>query len=104
MLTYWYRRRSPTPEQLDEDTILESTRPYVEGDASDECEEEVEYSDLEKYYNKLPDEYELENEVQQDSGEDSGEDGDGDGDEGSSEDSGEDDESDDDLSSVELDG
>ncbi|KAG9381552.1 hypothetical protein A1F94_007206 [Pyrenophora tritici-repentis] len=43
----------------DADIELEGDKPYVKGDDSDECEEEVDYdSDLEEHFNSLEDEYE----------------------------------------------
>ena len=59
-------RRCKPPSALDllntnEDVVLYSDKPFVEGDDSDECEEEVDDDDgteLEAYYKSMPNEYE----------------------------------------------
>ncbi|KAG9384346.1 Dimer-Tnp-hAT domain containing protein [Pyrenophora tritici-repentis] len=57
----WQQREPPSILDLlgDADIELEGDKPYVKGDDSDECEEEVDYdSDLEEHFNSLEDEYE----------------------------------------------
>jgi hypothetical protein len=52
----------------DEDVVLYSDKPFVQGDDSDECEEEVDDDDgteLEAYYKSIPNEYETDEQFEE---------------------------------------